>query len=423
MEVIYAKCAGLDVHKDTVVACVRLASEQQVVRHAATFGTMTSGLLDLGEWLASLGVTVVAMEATGVYWKPVWHALSGSALPAELTAGEVKDDEFQLVLVNAMHIKKVPGRKTDMSDAQWIAELVAHGLVRGSFVPPTPIQDLRALTRTRKQLVRERVQHVQRIQKTLEDANIKLSSVVSDVTGKSARAILDALSEGETEPEKLAALVTTRIKASPAAVLEALRGNVRKPHQFLLRLHLDQLNALERAIDSIDKEVGERLEPFRKATDILTTMPGVGDVVAQSIVAEIGADMTRFPSAAHLVSWAALCPGQDQSAGKHRSRRTRKGPVWLKTMLVQAAWGAIKCKGTYPNALFHRIKRKHGPKKAIVAVASSMLRATYYMLRDGVPYKDLGADHFTTVDRDKTAKRLLKQLAQLGVEVEVKHAA
>ena len=423
MDVLYPRCAGLDVHKDSVVACVRLAAEQEVTRHLRTFGTTTSALLDLGEWLSSHEVTHVAMEATGVYWKPVWHALSGSALPAELTEGEVKDDAFHLVLVNAMHIKKVPGRKTDISDAQWIAELIAHGLVHGSFVPPTPIQDLRALTRTRKQLVRERAQHVQRMQKTLEDANIKLSSVVSDITGKSARAILDALSKGETDPEKLSDLVTTRIRASRATVLEALRGNVRKPHQFLLRLHLDQLDALERAIDSVDAEVGERLEPFRKATEILTTMPGVGDVVAQAIISEIGTDMQRFPSASHLVSWAALCPGHDESAGKNRSRRTRKGPVWLKTMLVQAAWGAIRCKDSYLKALFHRIKRKGGAKKAIVAVAASMLRAMYYMLRDGAPYKDLGADHFTTVDRDKTATRLLKQLVHLGVQVEIKEAA
>lgn len=423
MEVIYPRCAGLDVHKDSVVACVRLASGQEVVRHVATYQTTTSALLDLAEWLASHGVTHVAMEATGVYWKPVWHALSGSALPAELTDGEVKDDAFQLLLLNAMHIKKVPGRKTDVSDAQWISELLAHGLVRGSFVPPTPIQDLRALTRTRKQLSRERTQHVQRLQKVLEDANIKLGSVVSDVTGKSARAIVDALANGETDPQKLVALVSTKIRASQETVIEALRGNVRKPHQFLLRLHLDQVAAIERAIDAIDTEVGERLEPFRKATELLVTMPGIGDVVAQSIVSEIGADMGRFPSASHLVSWAALCPGNDESAGKQRSRRTRKGPVWIKTMLVQAAWAAVRVKDSYLNALFHRIKRRGGAKKAIVAVASSMLRAAYYMLRDATPYRDLGAAHFTTVDRAKQTRQLLKKLQDLGVDVELKSAA
>lgn len=425
MEVLYPKCAGLDVHKDTVVACVRLASEQEVTRHVATFGTTTSALLNLSEWLSSHGVTHVAMESTGVYWKPVWHALSGDAIATDPAAASATEEAgaFHLVLVNAMHIKKVPGRKTDVSDAEWIADLLAHGLVDASFVPPTPIQDLRALTRTRKQLTREKVQHVQRIQKTLEDANIKLASVISEITGTSGRAILNALAKGETDPEKLYAHVTTHIRASKATVVEALRGNVRKPHQFLLRLHLAQVDTLDCAIDAIDVEVGERLEPFRKATELLNTMPGVGDVVAQALVSEIGTDMTRFPSAANLVSWGALCPGQDESAGKHRSRRTRKGPKWLKTMLVGAAWSAIRKKDTYLNALFHRIKRKHGSMKAIVAVAASMLRAIYYMLRDGVPYKDLGANHFTTIDRAKTTATLIKRLADLGVQVEIKSAA
>jgi transposase len=423
MEVLYPRCAGLDVHKDSVVACVRLASGSEVTRHLATYGTTTSALLDLSEWLASYGVTHVAMEATGVYWKPVWHALSGSALPLELTEGEIKDDAFELVLVNAMHIKKVPGRKTDIKDAEWIADLLAHGLVRGSFVPPTPVQDLRVLTRTRKQLTREKAQHVQRVQKTLEDANIKLASVVSDITGKSGRAILDALAKGTTNPHELAALATTRLRTSREALVAALRGNVRKPHQFLLRLHLQQIDALDAAIASIDEEVGERLEPFRHATALLTTMPGIGDVVAQALVSEIGADMQRFPSASHLVSWAGMCPGQDESAGKQRSRRMRKGATWLKTMLVQAAWAAIKRKNSYLNALFHRIKRRHGGKKAIMAVAASMLRAAYYMLRDGTEYRDLGPDHFNTIDTEKTTKTLLKRLAALGVEVEVKAAA
>jgi transposase len=423
MEVIHARCAGLDVHKESVVACVRLASGGEVVRHTRTFGTTTSALLDLGEWLSSHGVTHVGMEATGVYWRPVWHALSGSALPAELTEGEVKDDAFELMLLNASHIKKVPGRKTDASDAQWIADLVAHGLVRPSFVPPTNVQDLRSLTRTRKQLVRERAQHVQRIQKTLEDANIKLASVVSDITGKSALAMLGAIADGETDPEKLASLITTRLQTPRAQIVEAVRGNVRKPHRFLIRLHLDQIAAIERAIDAIDQEVGERLEPFRNAVELVTTMPGIGDIAAQCLIAEIGTDMTRFPSAAHLVSWAALCPGQDESAGKRRSSRTRKGPVWIRAMLVQSAWSAIRTRGSYPQALFHRIKRKSGAKKAIVAVAASMLRAAWYMLRDNAPYRDLGPDHFTTIDKAKTAKKLLKQLAAMGVEVEVKSAA
>jgi transposase len=423
MEVIYPKCAGLDVHKDSVVACVRLAVEREVTRHIETFKTTTSALLDLSEWLSSHGVTHVAMESTGVYWKPVWHALSGDAVAASPDIRADEGGSFHLVLVNAAHIKKVPGRKTDVSDAEWIADLIAHGLVDASFVPPTPIQDLRALTRTRKQLTRERVQHVQRIQKTLEDANIKLASVISDVTGTSGRAILGAIANGETDPQKLADLVNTRIKASRASVVESLRGNVRKPHRFLLRLHLAQVETLDAAIDAIDTEVGERLEPFRKAADLLITMPGIGPVAAQALLSEIGDDMSRFPSAAHLVSWAALCPGNDESAGKHRSRRTRKGPKWLKTTLVTAAWSAVRQKESYLKALFHRIKRKRGDMKAIVAVAASMLRAMYYMLRDGTPYRDLGPNHFTTVDREKATGRLIKRLADLGVQVEIKAAA
>lgn len=423
MEVIHARCAGLDVHKDSVVACVRLASGDQVVRHTKTFGTTTSALLDLGEWLSSHAVTHVGMEATGVYWRPVWHALSGSTLSAELTEGEVKDDAFELMLLNASHIKKVPGRKTDVSDAQWIADLVAHGLVRPSFVPPTNVQDLRSLTRTRKQLVRERAQHVQRIQKTLEDANIKLASVVSDITGKSALAILTAIADGERDPQKLASLVTTRLQTPRAQIVEAVRGNVRKPHRFLIRLHLDQMAALDRAIAAIDEEVGERLEPFRNAVELLTTMPGIGDIAAQCLVAEIGTDMTRFPSAAHLVSWAALCPGQDESAGKKRSGRTRKGPVWIRAMLVQCAWAAVRRKDSYLHALFHRISRRGGRKKAIVAVAASMLRAAYYMLRAGQAYRDLGTSHFTTLDREKQANLHVKKLAALGFRVQIEQAA
>lgn len=422
MEVLHPKCAGLDVHKDTVVACIRVASEREVVRHVATFQTTTSSLLDLSEWLGSHGVTHVAMESTGVYWKPVWHALSGDAI-AQAERNGAEEGSFHLVLVNAGHIKKVPGRKTDVSDAEWIADLLAHGLVDASFVPPTPVQDLRALTRTRKQLTKERVQHVQRLQKTLEDANIKLASVISDITGTSGRAILEAIAQGEADPEKLAQLVHTRIRASHQTLVEALRGNVRKPHRFLLRLHLSQVATLDRAIESIDQEVGERLEPFRVATELLVTMPGIGPVAAQALVSEIGDDMTRFPSAAHLVSWAALCPGNDESAGKHRSRRTRKGPKWLKTLLVTAAWSAIRPKDSYLRALFQRIKSRRGTMKAIVAVAASMLRAAFYMLRDGTPYQDLGAQHLTNVDKEKVANRLLKRLSDLGIQVEIKTAA
>jgi len=305
------------------------------------------------------------MEATGVYWKPVWHILS--------------DGEFTLILANAAHVKNVPGRKTDVADAQWLAELLAHGLIRASFVPEAPTQEMRALLRTRKQLVREAASHIQRIQKTLEDANIKLASVLTDVLGVSGRAILQALIDGERDPEVLLALVHRRVKAAPEKVLAALTGRVTDRHRFLLRLHMRQIDALDEAITDIDREVNRELAPFRDAVRLLRSIPGVSDLTAQVIVSEIGIDMSRFPSDAHLISWAGICPRNDESAGKRRSNRLRKGAPWLKTTLVQCAWAAVKKKNSYLQAQFHRIKARRGPKKAIMAVAASILTAIYHM--------------------------------------------
>src|SRR5262245_5913983 len=360
MEVLYGKCAGLDVHKDSVVACIRIQEGPQASYHIETFGTTTSALLQLSEWLVEYSVTHVAMEATGVYWKPVWHILDG---------------EFELVLANAMHIKNVPGRKTDVKDAQWIADLLAHGLIRSSFVPPTAIQDMRLLMRTRKQLVRERGQHVQRIQKTLEDANIKIASVVSDITGVSGQAILRAIVKGQTDPDQLVAVTTGRLQASPATLREALRGRIRQPHRLLLKLHLEQIEGIEKSIAELDREVGALLDPFRAKSQRLITIPGVSDVVAQVIISEIGADMSRFPAAAHLISWAGLCPRNDESAGRRRSNRLRSGGHWLKTTLIQAGWAAARGKSGYLPAQFRRIQSRRGPQKAVVAVAASMLTA------------------------------------------------
>src|SRR6059036_125298 len=354
MEVICPRCAGLDVHKQTVVACARIVGEGPALQEVRTFATTTSGLLALADWLDSLGVEHVAMEATGVYWKPVWHVLEG---------------HFELVLANASHIRNVPGRKTDVNDAMWIADLLAHGLIRGSFVPPTPVQELRDLTRTRKQLVREVAQHTQRIQKTLEDANIKLTGIISDVLGKSGRAMLEALIAGETDPEKLVALTSRRLKATRAELVEALRGRIREHHRLLLKLHLGQVDTLRAAVREVEARVGETLQPFCDLAELLTTMPGVSDTVAHVIVAEIGVDMSRFPTAAHLVSWAGLCPRSDESAGKRRSTRVRKGAPWLKTVLVQAAWAATRVKDSYLRAQFLRIKARRGAKKAVLAVA------------------------------------------------------
>jgi transposase len=322
-----------------------------------------------------------------------------------------------------MHIKNVPGRKTDVNDATWIADLLAHGLIRASFVPPTAIQDMRTLVRTRKQLVRERGQHVQRIQKTLEDANVKIASVVSDVTGTSGRAILKALIEGKTRPEELLGATTGRLRANESTLIESLRGRVRSPHRFLLKLHLGQIDALEQSIAEIDKEVGALLDPFREKSKRLMTMPGVSDVVAQVLVSEIGVDMSRFSTSGHLISWAGLCPRNDESAGKRRSTRLRQGAPWLKTTLVQAAWAAARCKQGYLPAQFFRIKSRRGPKKAIMAVAASMLTAAYHILRDDVDYRDLGSDYFDRTDRKKTADRLVKRLGDLGFTVEIKEAA
>lgn len=402
MEVLHPKCAGLDVHRDTVVACARIAADGAVVQDVRTFGATTKELMALSEWLTDHEVTHVAMEATGVYWQPVWHILEGS---------------FELVLANAMHIKNVPGRKTDVNDATWIADLLAHGLIRGSFVPPAPVQDLRMLTRTRKQLVRERASHVQRVDKILQDANLKLGSVLTDIMGQSGRAILDAIVKGETDPAKLVLLVTKRVKASRDKITEALRGKVTANHRFLLKLHLGQADALQAAIEEIDREVGERLDPFRVSATRLTQIPGISDVVAAAIVSEIGVDMSRFKTSAHLISWAGLCPKNDESAGKRRSTRMRKGAPWLKTLLVQSAWCATRAKDTYLQAQFVRLKARRGPKKAIMAVASSILTATYFMLKNDTDYRDLGRDHFSGADKTKSVNRLLRKIENLGFEV------
>ena len=404
MEVVYPRCAGLDVHKDTVVGCVRVASGAEVSTEVRTFGTTTGSLLDLSAWLAEHGCTHVAMEATGVYWKPVWHILA--------------DGEVTLILANAAHVKNVPGRKTDVGDATWLAELLAHGLIRPSFVPEPATQALRALLRTRKQLVREQAGHIQRLQKTLEDANIKLASVLSDVVGASGRAILEAMIAGETDPAVLAALAHRRVKSPPEAIREALRGRVTAHHRFLLRLHLRQIDALAAATSDIDQEVDKDLEPFRTATALLSSIPGVSDLTAQVIVSEIGIDMSRFPTAGHLLSWAGMCPRNDESAGKRRSNRLRKGAPWLKTTLVQCAWAATRKNDSYLQAQFRRLRSRRGPKKAICAVAASILTAAYHMLRDGTFYNDLGASHFARKNHKATAMRLIRQLAALGYAVQ-----
>ena len=405
MELLHPHCAGLDLHKETVVACVRHMVNNTVTAEVKTFKTTTQELMELSDWLSSQSVTHIAMEATGIYWKPVWHILS--------------DGEFSLVLANAAHVKNVPGRKTDVNDATWLADLMAHGLIRPSFVPDEPTQQMRDLLRTRKQFVRERSAHTQRIQKTLEDANIKLDSVITDIVGLSGRRMIEALIAGQTDPEALAALAHGRIHATKAELEAALRGRVTPHHRFMLQLHLDHLDSVNAAIARIDKEVEGNLEPFRVAIKMLSTIPGVSSLAAEVMVSEIGIDMSRFKTEGHLISWAGLCPKNDESAGKRRSTRMKKGAPWLKTTLIQCAWAASRTKGSYLQAQYLRIRSRRGSKKAIGAVAASMLTAAYHMLKDGALYQDLGANHFDNRDKGKQALRLVNRLQSLGFAVQI----
>jgi transposase len=420
MEVMHKRVAGLDVHKETVVACVRLMVGRKPSRECRTFATTTEGLLSLLGWLTASRCTHVAMEATGVYWTPVWKILS--------------EGDFTLIVANAAHIKQVPGRKTDMNDAMWIADLLACGLIRASSVPEEDIQELRALMRTRKQLVREQTRHVQRLQKTLEEANIKLDSVISDIMGVSGRRMIEAMVAGERDPHRLAALAVPSIKASPQALHDALHGRLREQHRFLLKLHLQQWDGLDAAIQQIDREVARQIarmdeeaadgpSPFRELILRLSAIPGVSRLSATAILAEIGRDMSRFPTAGHLVAWAGLCPGQNESAGKRKSARLRKGAPWLKAMLVQCAWAAKRAKDSYYMAQFHRLRSRRGPQKAICAVAASILTAIYHMLKSAAPHRDLGADYFDRRSPEAKAKRLVVQLAKLGFEVKLQPLA
>jgi transposase len=360
------------------------------------------------------------MEATGVYWKPVWNILS--------------EGKFELLVANAAHIKNVPGRKTDMNDAMWIADLVSCGLIKASFVPEEEIQELRSLLRTRKQLTREQTRHVQRIQKTLEEANIKLDSVISDIMGVSGRRMIEAMIDGLRNPFKLAELADRRLKASPKALYDALHGRLTDHHRFMLQLHLRQYDGLAEAIAQIDQEIDTQIDrmdaevvagqaTFWSLIGLLSTIPGVGLLAAKAILAEIGTDMGRFPSAGHLLAWAGLCPGQNESAGKRKSSRLRKGAPWLKTTLVQCAWAATRKKNSYYRAQFNRLRGKHGAKKAICAVAASMLTAIYHMLKDGTHHHDLGANHFDRRSTEIKAKRLAAQIAKLGFQVELRPLA
>jgi transposase len=374
MEILYHCCADLDVHKKTVVACIRrLGPDKQPEDLVRTFGTMTADLLELADWLAAHAVVHVAMESTGVYWKPVFHLL---------------EDRFKILLVNAQHIKQVPGRKTDVKDCQWIAQLLQLGLLRASFVPPRPIRELRDLTRQRSQLVGERASVSNRIQKVLEDANIKLSSVASDVLGVSGRAMIAALIGGETEPDRLADLARRRLRGKIPQLRRALKGRVTEHHRFMLRTLMDHVRHLDDLIERLDQRIEEAMSPFAQAVERLVTIPGVNRRAAEVIVAEIGTDMTKFPTAGHLSSWAGMCSGNHQSAGKRQSGRTTPGDRWLRQVLVQTAWAASHTKKTFLSATYHRWAKRMGKKRALVALGHKILVLIYELLKDQTTYQE-----------------------------------
>jgi len=404
MQVVYPRCAGLDVHKKSVAACVLLTGTDGAVRrHRASFGTMTADLLALADWLDALGVTHVAMESTGVYWQPVHNVL--------------EDDARTLLLVNPQHFRAVPGRKTDVQDAEWLADLLRHGLLKASFIPPAPVRRLRELTRYRKVLARQRADEVNRVQKLLESANVKLAAVATDVLGVSGRAMLAALLEGQDDPEALAELARGRLRAKLPELRRALEGRVQAHHRVLLAQLLAHIDFLESSIADLHLAMEAQLAPFAEAVELLQTIPGVGATAAGAIVAEIGDDMGRFPSAKHLASWAGVCPGNKQSGGKRLGGKTTQGNTWLRAMLGEVAWAAARSKGTYLHALFHRLARRRGSQKAIVAVAHSLLGSVYHILRDRQPYRDLGPDHFDRLNTARIERHHVRRLEQLGYTV------
>ena len=397
MEIEHTHCAGLDVHKKTVVAAIIVPDRKEV----RTFETMTSDLLGLSDWLLSFGVTHVAMESTGEYWKPIFNIL---------------EENFDVLLVNARHIKQVPGRKTDVMDAEWIADLLRHGLLRGSFIPPVGQRELRELTRARTNFVRERATLVNRLQKTLESANIKLASVASNVMGVSGRAMLEALINGTTSSVEMAELAKGRLREKRQQLDKALEGRVKPHHRFVLSELLCQIENLDESIARFDAEIEKYCRPFEQAVELLDTIPGIARRNAEVIVSEIGNDMSRFPTADHLAAWAGVAPGNNESAGKRYSGTTRHGDRALTVALVQAAHAAARSRNTYLSAQYHRLAGRRGKKRAIVAVAHSILVISYHLIQRKEPYQDLGGNYFDQQRPQATAKRLIRRLQQLGYD-------
>lgn len=403
MDTVYERCAGLDVHKKTVVACVLTpGTDGQPRKQVRTFGTMTADLLALRDWLEAEDCTHVAMESTGVFWHPVYNVLEGGTL--------------ELLVVNAQHVKNVPGRKTDVKDADWLAQLLRHGLLCASFIPPRPQRELRELTRYRSTMRAERADEVNRLQKTLEGANIKLAGVVSDILGMSGRAMLEALVAGQTDPQVIADLACGTLKAKRDQLALAVQGQVGPHQRFLIAAQLAHIDSLDALLARLDAEIATRLAPVEETVAQLDAITGIGRRTAEVLLAEIGLNMSRFPSHRHLASWAGLCPGQNESAGHQRSGRTRKGSPWLRTALVEAARSAGRTQ-TYLGALYRRLAPRRGPRRAAIAVAHAILVAIYHMLRRQTPYRDLGADYFATRHQASVEAHLVKRLERLGYEV------
>ncbi len=404
MEVLYPRCCGLDVHQKTVVACL-ITPESKGTR---TFKTMTRDLLQLADWLVAEGVTHVAMESTGVYWRPVYNVLEALGLT--------------LLVMNAQHIKAVPGRKTDVKDAEWIADLLRHGLVVGSFIPERPQRELRELVRYRRSLIRQRAQMVNRVQKVLEGANIKLSSVASNIMGASGRAMLEAISKGVEDPRILAGCAKGRLREKRPELEEALRGLVGPHQRTMLQSQLRMIQFLDEEVSRMDEEIADRMRPMEEALERVDSIPGMGRRTAEDVLAEIGDNVSRFPTAAHLASWAKVCPGNNESAGKRKTGKTGHGNPWLRDTLVEAAWGATRTKGTYLAAQYHRLAARRGAKRAIMAVAHSILIIVYSLLRNGEEYRELGGNYFDERNRAATVRKAVHRIESLGYQVELQPA-
>jgi len=405
MDVLYPRCCGIDIHKKSITVCVLIREsgrkEQKQIRE---FGTTTSAILSCGDWLRDLGVTHVAMESTGVYWRPIWNLLEG---------------QFELLLANATHVKNVPGRKTDVKDSEWIAQLMQHGLLKPSFVPDTVLRDLRELSRDRTSLVAERSRLKNRIQKILEDANIKLGSVASDILGKSGRAMLTAMVKGNENPQELADLAQGQLRLKIPQLVEALRGRVRAVHRFRLQQQLARIDFIDAQIAQLEEEIEKQNAPFEEAVSLLTEIPGFDRTTAWAVIAEIGINMKQFPSADDLASWAGVCPGNNESAGKRLSGKTRKGSRWLRQKLCQSAWCASRCKKSYFSAFFQRVAAHRGRKRAIVALSHALLVVCYYLLQRKCHFQDLGVNYFDQLNHERLTHYFVKRLTRLGHRVTI----